>query len=40
METVKIEFTKDEFDRIMEFMDSGEYSTVQAAIMAAIENAK
>lgn len=40
MENVTVEFTKEEFDKIMEFMDSGEYETVQQAIMAAVENAK
>lgn len=40
MDTVKIEFTKEEFDKIIEFMDGGEYETVQQAIMAAVENAE
>ena len=40
MEKVVIEFTKEEFDKIMAFMDDGEYETVQQAIMAAVENAK
>jgi len=39
MEKVTIEFTKEEFDKIIEFMDCGEYETVQQAIMAAVENA-
>lgn len=39
MENVTVEFTKDEFDKIVEFMDGGEYGTVQQAIMAAVENA-
>lgn len=37
MEKVTIEFSQEEFDKIMCFMDSGEYETVQEAIMAAIE---
>lgn len=37
MEKVTIEFTKEEFDKIIEFMDGGEYATVQQAIMAAVE---
>lgn len=40
MEKVAIEFTKEDFDKIMAFMDVGEYETVQKAIMAAIENAE
>ena len=39
-EKVVIEFTKEEFDKIIEFMDGGEYETVQQAIMAAVENAE
>lgn len=38
MENVTVEFTKEEFDKIIEFMDGGEYETVQQAILAAIEN--
>ena len=37
MEKVAIEFTKEEFDKIIEFMDGGEYETVQQAIMGAVE---
>ena len=40
MENVTVEFTKEEFDKIIAFMDGGEYETVQKAIMAAIENAE
>lgn len=40
MENVTVEFTKEEFDKIIAFMDGGEYETVQQAIMAAIENAE
>lgn len=40
MEKVAIEFTKEEFDKIIKFMDGGEYETIQKAIMAAIENAE
>ena len=40
MEKVVIEFTKEEFDKIMAFMDDGEYETIQKAIIAAIENAE
>lgn len=40
MEKVAIEFTKEEFDKIMAFMDGGEYETIQQAIMAAIESAE
>ncbi len=40
MDKVAIEFTKEEFDKIMVFMNSGEYETIQEAIMAAIENAE
>ena len=40
MENVRIEFTKEEFDKIIKFMDGGEYETVQQAIMAAVENAE
>lgn len=40
MEKVAIEFTKEEFDKIIEFMDDGEYETVQQAIMAAVKNAE
>lgn len=40
VEKVTIEFTKEEFDKIVEFMDGGEYETIQEAIMAAIENAE
>lgn len=40
MENVTIEFTNEEFDKIMEFMDGGKYETVQKAIMTAIENAE
>lgn len=39
-EKVNIEFTKEEFDKIIDFMDGGEYETVQQAIMAAVENAE
>ena len=38
MENVTVEFTKEEFDKIVEFMDGGEYETVQQAIMAAINH--
>ena len=37
---VNIEFTEEEFNKIIEFMDGGEYEIVQQAIMAAVENAK
>ena len=40
MENVTVEFTKEEFDKIVEFMDGGEYETIQQAIIAAIENAE
>ena len=40
MGRVAIEFTEEEFDKIMAFMDGGGYETVQEAIMAAIENAE
>ena len=40
VEKVAIEFAKEEFDKIIEFMDGGEYETVQQAIMAAVENAE
>ena len=40
MEKVAIEFTKEEFGKIIEFMDGGKYETIQQAIMAAIEKAE
>lgn len=40
MENVTVEFTKEEFDKIIAFMDGGEYETVQQAIMAAVKNAE
>lgn len=37
---VSIEFTKEEFDKIIEHMDNGKYETVQQAIMVAVKNAE
>ena len=34
-EKVNIEFTKEEFDKIMKYMDAGKFETVQDAIVDA-----
>lgn len=36
MENVTIEFTKEEFDKIMQYMDVGNFETIQDAIMDAV----
>lgn len=38
MEKVTIEFSKEEFDKIMRYMDSGNFETVQDAIVDACIN--
>ena len=40
MENTYIEFTQEEFDEILEYMDKCEAETIQQAILKAIRDAK
>ena len=39
-EKINVEFTGEEFDLILKYMDSGKFETVQEAILHAVKNDK